>query len=296
MRPYGIATKKDHTASHVDFNTRIRNWTCEWLVRPGIAFSELHETIEQNWKRIKELPPLLNQNFFSDASKKIDDMSKVTLALRQTEESSDINDCNMVDIMSNLSKRFSEEDDFMETYMDEAFHVGASMFLLGVHLKPANWIFTDLPQTAKMANTDKFLNDFKQEKTSTSYMLSTVQDLCKRDDGRERGPQRKSLQQILQENKDQLEQCSSQQLDFSEMSSASSQSRAAKRAHDQDHASPMKQKKRRKDQDPQSPVKQKHIFFSNDESDDDLAMKTSKKGKNKKNQQKPKKKKQQPKE
>ena len=52
-RPYGLATT-EASVTPEDFSNNLKSYSCEWLCRPGIAFSEFAETMRANWTRKQE--------------------------------------------------------------------------------------------------------------------------------------------------------------------------------------------------------------------------------------------------
>ncbi|XP_078487674.1 uncharacterized protein LOC144745710 [Ciona intestinalis] len=165
LKPYGVATQP-YTATDTDFKAKLKNFTCEWLARPGIATSELvEETTSTNWKRIKEdLTPVTQQPFFNEFQKDIE----VTF------------------------------DSFISSFI----HVGASMFSLGIHLQAAKSIGNNLQYVAEQAFDGNNLAAFKEIGSLQSYAEAAVKDLMEKQTAKwNKGTATKKLQDIISARK-----------------------------------------------------------------------------------------------
>ncbi|XP_078487882.1 uncharacterized protein LOC144745821 isoform X2 [Ciona intestinalis] len=172
LRPYGVATLP-RTATDEDFKMKLKNFTCEWFTRPGIALSELTETTTKNWERISnDLSDISFEPFFTEFGeivkriiKHMDKIEKET-EVKQTAKQIKI-------LLSSLKKK----GELYDSYIDSFIHIGASMFSMGLHLKAAKYVSTHIDHVSKQCFEGNNLTSFLENPSLATYAEAAAKDI-----------------------------------------------------------------------------------------------------------------------
>jgi len=177
VRPYGLATIDRVTGTSDHIKERITSDNTEWLLRPGIAMSEYHETITMNWERVQQdLILLADPTLMRSVENDLQHLTQLT-SCSSKDKSSHFNDAEIVNSLQAVSDKLRNMDEVLDSYTDEMFHVGASLFLMTVHWKVAKHILNNLPETATKCSADQHLQNFRKMKTLQTYAQAAGQDL-----------------------------------------------------------------------------------------------------------------------
>lgn len=121
LRPYGEADKAPPVETVMK---RIKPFTCEWLLRPKVALSELSDTVLKNTNVIKSHSQTiltdefakLFQNYLKPINKHLANLHKDS-EQRVTE----------ADVVETLKFLYQENDE-LDTIVEHMFHVGGALF------------------------------------------------------------------------------------------------------------------------------------------------------------------------
>ena len=131
------------------------------------------ETTSTNWERIKnDLPDLTDANIQTDVSSTMNKLRKKMDKL-QNEKSEN----KMPKLIKYLLLSMKNQNELFDTYIDTMFNVGASMYLLALHLKVAKYIALNLPHVASNCYEGHNLASFIETPTLSNYCAAAAKDL-----------------------------------------------------------------------------------------------------------------------
>ena len=117
IRPYGEA---DGPPSPETVLKRVKPYSCEWLLRPKVALSELSETVTKNIKVITQK----DQKVFAPetAKKFVSEMSDLNRSLKKLHKDV-VTSASLKDVVDVLKFLFQDHEE-QDSIVDEMFHVG----------------------------------------------------------------------------------------------------------------------------------------------------------------------------
>ena len=133
LKPYGIATVK---IDNDMLKRRLQPFTCEAIRRPGIGISQFAQTIEENGERLENLANLMNQLRIKEYIHVIDNYKKLTAGMHI--KGDNIEKKQLKSKVQKLVRALKKKEKSMEIFM----HLGASMYLIGLHCRVLRFCFT----------------------------------------------------------------------------------------------------------------------------------------------------------
>lgn len=172
LRPYGEA---DKTPSTETVFKRIKPFTCEWLLRPKVAISELSDTV------LKNLDILTNKDqtvVDCETVKKLVNEIKPVRKHLETLHKDGIGHPAEKDVVQTLKFLFAEKDE-MDSLVDEMFHVGGALFATAAQLIVARTLVRNPENYADLVEADETGSDrkFKNSKDIQSMRDFIVADV-----------------------------------------------------------------------------------------------------------------------
>ena len=127
IRPHGEA---DGLPSPETVLKKVKLYSCEWLLRPKVALSELSETVMKNMKIMTNK----DQKVFTPETVKkfVSEMSDLNKLLKKLHEDV-VTSASQKDVVDVLKFLFQDRED-LASIVDEMFHVGGAMFVTAVQL------------------------------------------------------------------------------------------------------------------------------------------------------------------
>ena len=167
MKPYGLATEKVTTDL---MKRRLQPFTCELLRRPGVGVSQFAQTISDNYERLNCLDTLMTSDRINDYMVLLAKLHAMTIGLNMKQDT--IKGVKLRKSVKSLIKHVAEKK---EKLLDIFMHLGASMYLVGLHykvfqfcMKNTKWIKT------KVKGKGTFTKTYKQWLQSKSNDVKSV--------------------------------------------------------------------------------------------------------------------------
>lgn len=172
LRPYGEVEKSP--APETVFR-RIQPFTCEWLLRPKVALSELSETLAKNVDIIAQKD---QQLVTSDAVNKLVSGTKSLRKSLHVLHRDRVSSAKQKDVIDVLKHLFQEDED-LDGLLEEMFHIGGAMFLTATHLIVAKALIQNPDEYAERVQADDTGSDsvFKENgdiESMRDFILSSV--------------------------------------------------------------------------------------------------------------------------
>jgi hypothetical protein len=157
LRPYG---RQDNPPTEQIVYRRIKPESCEWLVRPKVAISEMAETIQQNLEVLEEQTggTLLRASSLVRFKTAFDQIAD-HLPLLNTKQ--DVQPT--ADSVKVLLKFLCDDD--LDKIIDEAYNIGSALFAMATHVIVARSLIRN---SEKYADTFAPLSPTKEEKNFKS--------------------------------------------------------------------------------------------------------------------------------
>ena len=147
LRPYGLATT-EASGTREDFSNKLKSYSCEWLCRAGIAFSEFAETMRANWARIQQQrQSLAADKPFEKLSEEFETIMELCKCLPSPEAMSSK---KMKSSIKTLMERVQNTSELFDAYQELFFSLGSSMYLTSVHLGAAKFVFSNLDKVKRL--------------------------------------------------------------------------------------------------------------------------------------------------
>ena len=127
LRPYGQVEK---SPSDITVYKRIKPFTCEWLLRPKVALSELADTILKNNEVLQNAQTtVLNPEFLQLLN---NELLGINDNLRRLIHGND-QEATMQDVVETLKFLYRENEEF-DTTVDQMFEIGGALFLMATQI------------------------------------------------------------------------------------------------------------------------------------------------------------------
>ena len=191
LRPYGRCTLQEDL-SDVVMARRLRTINCEWLVRPGVAASELSETIFKNSSYSRDnLRDLLHPQLTERFDCVVQDIFGSLAPLWSTSENSTIEYISLRQLTNRFRALQSKlkytpdgsdnemqelPGDFFQAYVRQMIATGSSMYLLAIHLKCMTYILKNIEQLSDQASCTEDLKKFKSTGRLEDYVEAIYAD------------------------------------------------------------------------------------------------------------------------
>ena len=127
LRPYAEIEKSP--VAETVFK-RVQPFTCEWLLRPKVALSELSETLAKNVDVIADKE---QKAVTADAVRKLVSGTKSLRKSLHVLHKGHVSSAKEKDVIDTLKELF-QEDDELDSVLEEMFHIGAAMFVTATHV------------------------------------------------------------------------------------------------------------------------------------------------------------------
>ena len=171
LRPYGEVDKAPIPETVF---RRVKPFTCEWLLRPKVALSELSETVIKNL----EILAKKHQNFLAPET-----LDKLVTEIRPLRKSLKILHKDSVtaateeDVIETLKLLFQENDD-LDGILEQMFHAGGALFVTATQVIVAKTI-QDPESYAELVEAEDTGSDsvFKQNgdiESMRNFIVSSV--------------------------------------------------------------------------------------------------------------------------
>lgn len=142
-----------------------------------MAISEFAETMDKNWDRIEQdVGPLAENDCvksFSHFVQKLNDLCEPFRKHVGGNEGLSCSESEAKAKLLSLKQAISEMEEIDEFYLHKMTHVGASMYLLGIHLHVMKYIFSNMEDVGSNCGGD-LLDAFKKEKNFQSYSEAII--------------------------------------------------------------------------------------------------------------------------
>ncbi|CAK8689949.1 unnamed protein product [Clavelina lepadiformis] len=164
IRRYGLVTT-EASGTPEDFNNKLKCYSCEWLCRPGIAFSEFSETMRANWARIQQERQSLAADCADKPFKKLSEEFETIMELCNCLQSPESLSSKKMTIKS-FMERVQNTSELFDAYQELFYSLGSSMYLTSVHLGAAKFAFSNLDKVKRLCSEGKTnLDSFKKDPT-----------------------------------------------------------------------------------------------------------------------------------
>ena len=180
MKPYGLATEKVTTDL---MKRRLQPFTCELLRRPGVGVSQFAQTISDNYERLNCLDTLMTSDRINDYMVLLAKLHAMTIGLNMKQDT--IKGVKLRKSVKSLIKHVAEKK---EKLLDIFMHLGASMYLVGLHykvfqfcIKNTKWIKTKVKGKGTFTKTYKqwLQSKTKDVKSVSGYIDEVVREIEK---------------------------------------------------------------------------------------------------------------------
>ena len=180
MKPYGLATEKVTTDL---MKRRLQPFTCELLRRPGVGVSQFAQTISDNYERLNCLDTLMTSDRINDYMVLLAKLHAMTIGLNMKQDT--IKGVKLRKSVKSLIKHVAEKK---EKLLDIFMHLGASMYLVGLHykvfqfcMKNTKWIKTKVKGKGTFTKTYKqwLQSKTKDVKSVSGYIDEVVREIEK---------------------------------------------------------------------------------------------------------------------
>ena len=180
MRSYN-ETVRPHMGTTADFNHKLKPFTCEWLARPFAA------TVDANLDKLTDLAALAEEtNLLQSAGKKMKKVAKDILfrfvffdcllffyrlflfaaCSSITRSGKSISKQDVCDLQREV---LFEHDSSYAIVLNEVYVVGASIAIMVLQLKVANFALQDLGRLAGLCTTTKSAKDFRSNPKAKTF-------------------------------------------------------------------------------------------------------------------------------
>nr|CAB3263330.1 uncharacterized protein LOC108950742 [Phallusia mammillata] len=178
LRPYGLAVQGGEATDDATFAARLHPYTCEWLNRPGIACSEFLATLEENLKpAFENLDMLMNEEVQKHITTHGKKLSKL-LAFTKLDSADASSHATKKKRCKRAFKQLRKKDEATDAWIKECIATGASMYLLGIHCRVAQYIANNIPNLN--VNVEGNLAAFASDKNDSTYFDAIISDVSKR--------------------------------------------------------------------------------------------------------------------
>lgn len=188
IRPYGEA---EGAPSPETVLKRLKPYSCEWLLRPKVALSELSDTVTKNMRIMTKK----DQKVFTPetVNKFVSEMSELNKPLKKLHKDAVTSACEK-DVVDVLKFLFQDHED-LDIIVDEMFHVGGAMFATAVQLIVARTLVQDPERYAELVEASETGSDavFKKNADIESMRDFIVSSVLGRKHERGKQPARKDL-------------------------------------------------------------------------------------------------------
>lgn len=174
LRPYGAPVDADDIEDSVIAN-RLKSNNCEWLQRPGIAASELAETLLRCKDVTAESEKLNAKDLMFLMEQRIEQLSRIIAPFRddpstaaQREGMSKEQVAARLTLLKTAMDPLNDDGlmiDFLASYM----RVGNAMFSMAIQIKVAYWILSNPQQAASLASPAPYLRKFADSPSLQTY-------------------------------------------------------------------------------------------------------------------------------
>lgn len=140
LRPYGQVEK---SPNDITVYKRIKPFTCQWLLRPKVALSELADTILKNYdvlQNAKILKPEFLEFLNNELLGIIDNLRRLIHGNDQQPR--------MHDVVETLKFLYRENEEF-DTRVDQMFQIGGALFLMTTQIIVARTVVRTPEQYAE---------------------------------------------------------------------------------------------------------------------------------------------------
>ena len=187
LRPYGRCTMQEDL-SDVVMARRLRTVNCEWLVRPGVAASELSETVFKNASFARDnLQELLHPQLKEKFDAIVQDVFESLAPLWTRPENPSIENISL-DQLTNCFRTLRSKlkytpdssdnemegkrlpGDLFQAYVRQMIATGSSMYLLAIHLKCLAYILKNVEQLSDVVRSTEDLKKFKRTGDIKDYV------------------------------------------------------------------------------------------------------------------------------
>jgi len=172
LRPYG---EVDEAPIPETVFKRVKPFTCEWLLRPKVALSELSETVVKNL----EILAKKHQNFLAPETvdKLVSEFRPLRKSLKVLHKDS-VTAATEEDVIETLKLLFQENDD-LDAILEQMFHVGGALFVTATQVIVAKTLIQDPESYAELVEAEDTGSDsvFKQNgdiESMRNFIVSSV--------------------------------------------------------------------------------------------------------------------------
>jgi hypothetical protein len=194
LRPYG---RQEEAPNEDTVYKRIKPESCEWLLRPKVATSELADTIQKSLETLEEVSgrTLLRASSLVRFKTAFDGIQE-HLPLLNTRDPGDPTTQSVKALLKFLC------DDEIDNAIDEAYKIGSALFSMATHVIVARNLVRNterFAETFSPVTPTKDEKRFKQEKTITSLkrmMTSYYTEAIVAPDGKKCGSRKRLFAEI----------------------------------------------------------------------------------------------------
>ena len=169
-------------------------YSCEWLLRPKVALSELSGTVTKNMKIMTNKDQKV---FVPETVKKfVSEMSDLNKPLKKLHKD-DVTSASQKDVLDVLKFLFQDHED-LDSIVDKMFHVGGAMFATAVQLIVARTLVQDPERYAELVEASETGSDavFKKNSDIESMRDFIVSSVLGRQHQRSKQPAQRSPQAV----------------------------------------------------------------------------------------------------
>lgn len=172
LRPYGEVEK---APSAETVFKRIKPFTCEWLLRPKVAMSEMSETLSKNIEIIADKDQKVVN---ADAVKKLVSGTKSLRKSLRVLHKDHVGSANEKDVVETLKNLF-QEDEELDSLLEQMFQISGAMFVTATHLIVAKTLIQNPEEYADLVEAEDTGSDsvFKQNgdiESMRDFIVSSV--------------------------------------------------------------------------------------------------------------------------